>query len=409
MTKIKTDKKLIGEILERGVEKIYPSKKELEKKLLSGERIRLYCGFDPSADSLHIGNAIQINKLAQFQALGHEVIFLIGDFTGMIGDPTDKSSVRKKLTRKEVLDNSKLYKKQAGAYLDFGGNNSAKVMYNSKWSDKMTFKDLIELSSNFTVQQMIIRDMFRQRMKDDKPIYLHEFLYPLAQGYDSVAMDVDLEIGGNDQMFNMMAGRDLQKAINNKEKFVLTMKLLADDKGKKMGKSEGNAVFLSEEPNNMYGIIMSWPDGVIGVAFEMATKAPMDEVREIYKQLKEGTVNPRDLKMRLALEITTLVHGKEKAKSAQDYFIKTIQKKEAPNKIKNYGLEITNIAIVDLLVEIKLASSKSEARRLIKQNGIRVDGKVINDEKLEVKIVKEGVVLQRGKRQFAKIILAPKK
>jgi len=217
----------IDEILTRGVEKIYPSKEELKKSLMSGKKIRLYCGYDPTAKSLHIGNAISINKLGQFQKLGHEVIFLIGDFTGMIGDPTDKSATRNKLTREDTLRNSENYKKQASGYLKFDGENPAIVRYNSEWSDKLTFKDLIGLSSNFTVQQMLERDMFEKRIKEEKPVYLHEFLYPLAQGYDSVAMDVDLEIGGNDQMFNMLAGRDLMKAIKGKEKFVLTMKILA--------------------------------------------------------------------------------------------------------------------------------------------------------------------------------------
>ena len=409
MTKVNTNQEKIKEILERGVEKIYPSKKDLEKKLLKGERIRLYCGYDPSASSLHIGNAISINKLAQFQKLGHEVIFLIGDFTGMIGDPTDKSSARQKMTREQVLANSKNYKKEASAYLDFNGKNSARVEYNSKWSDKMTFKSLIELSSNFTVQQMIVRDMFKERMKEEKPIYLHEFLYPLAQGYDAVAMDVDLEIGGNDQMFNMMCGRDLQRIINKKEKFVMTLKLLADDKGKKMGKTEGNAVFLNETPKNMYGIIMSWPDGVIGIGFELCAKVPMLEVKKIFKQLAEGKVNPRDLKMKLAYEITKINHGEAKAKKAEEKFISIVQKKEAPEEIENRKLKVESKNIIELLIECNLAASKSEARRLIAQKGIKVDGKAVKDINMEVKIKKEGTLLQRGKRQFIKAVFIPKK
>ena len=409
MTKVNTSKEKIKEILERGVEKIYPSKKDLEKKLLSGDRIRLYCGFDPSASSLHIGNAIQINKLSQFQELGHEVIFLIGDFTGMIGDPTDKSSARQKMTREKVLENSKSYKKQAAAYLSFDGNNPAKVKYNSKWSDKMSFKDLIELSSNFTVQQMIVRDMFKERMKKEMPIYLHEFLYPLAQGYDAVAMDVDLEVGGNDQMFNMMCGRDLQKIINNKEKFVMTLKLLADDKGAKMGKTEGNAVFLNETPENMYGIIMSWPDGVIGIGFELCTKVSMAGVEKIYKQLAGGKVNPRDLKMKLAYEITKINHGEAKAKKAEENFVSTIQKKETPEEVESRKVKVESKNIVELLVDCNLVASKSEARRLIQQGGIKIDGKAVKDVNMEVKIKKDGTLLQRGKRQFVKAVFIPRK
>ncbi|MCK5211411.1 tyrosine--tRNA ligase [Candidatus Parcubacteria bacterium] len=403
MAKIQVDEKKIEEVLSRGVEKIYPNKETLKKQLLSGERIRLYCGFDPSADALHIGNAIALNKLSQLQELGHEVIFLIGDFTGMIGDPTDKSAARQKMSRKEVLDNSKLYKKQASAYLRFSGANPAKVMYNSKWSDKMSFKDLIEVSSNFTVQQMIQRDMFQERIKNEQPIYLHEFLYPLAQGYDSVAMDVDLEVGGNDQMFNMMCGRDLQKAINNKEKFVLTTKLLADDSGKKMGKSEGNAVFLNQEPADMYGAVMSWTDGVIGLGLELATKMPLDEVKEIQAQLKNDSVNPRDLKMKLAYEITALAHGEKAAKKAQEQFVKTFQKKDVPDEIETKNMEQGTWNIVELLNETGLVNSKGEARRLIKQGGIKVDGKVVSDDKQEVDLSQEKLI-QRGKRQFLRVI-----
>ncbi|MDD4332986.1 MAG: tyrosine--tRNA ligase [Patescibacteria group bacterium] len=404
MKKIITDEKLVDEILERGVETIYPGKELFKKLLLSGKRIKLYCGFDPSAPALHIGNAIVINKLAQFQALGHEVIFLIGDFTGMIGDPTDKSAARKKLTREEVLANAKNYVKQASAYLKFTGDNPAVVRYNSEWSDKVSFKDLLEITSNFTVQQMIQRDMFQERIKAEKPIFLHEFLYPVAQGYDSVVMDVDLEVGGNDQMFNMMAGRDLMKAMRNKEKFVMTSKLLADDTGKKMGKSEGNAIFLDTDPKNMYGIIMSWPDGVLGSAFELCTKVPMAEVLEIKKDLKDGEVNPRDLKMKLAFEITKIVHGEDAANEAQDNFVKTVQNKEVPDEVESIKVKGERINIVDLLVETKMASSKSEARRLIEQGGIKIDSEVVKEIKAEIKINKEGVLVQRGKLKFVRVI-----
>lgn len=404
MAKVITDPKKVDEVLERGVEKIYPGKKELRELLMSGKRLRLYCGFDPSAPSLHVGNAVLINKLSQFQDLGHEVIFLVGDFTGMIGDPTDKKSVRKKMTRQAVSDNAKLYKQQAGIYLNFSGINPAQIKYNSKWLDRITFKDLIELAANFTVQQMIIRDMFQERMKQDKPIYLHEFLYPLAQAYDSVVLDVDVEVGGNDQMFNMMCGRDLQKAINNKDKSVLTMKLLADDKGNKMGKTEGNAVFLNETPENMYGIIMSWVDGLISVGFELCTKVPMSEVKKIKEDLQAG-VNPRDLKMKLAFEITKLVHGEAKAKKAQEQFINTFQKKETPMELKVIKVKVVeNINVIDLLKQSGLVVSNGEARRLISEKAIKIDGEVINDINKEVKITSDGFVLQRGKKQFKKVV-----
>lgn len=403
MASIIIDEKKIDEVLERGVEKIFPNKEEFKKKLLSGARLRIYCGFDPSAPSLHIGNAVLINKLAQFQELGHEVIFLIGDFTGMIGDPTDKTAARTKKSRDEVRTNAKLYKKQASIYLNFKGENSAQVKYNSKWQDKINFVKLIDIASHFTVQQMIQRDMFQERLKEEKPIYLHEFLYPLAQGYDSVALDVDVEVGGNDQMFNMLCGRDLQKNINNKEKFVLTTKLLADDKGKKMGKSEGNAVFLNETPENMYGVIMSWPDGVIGVAFELCTKVSAEELTAIKKQLSEGA-NPRDIKMKLAFEITRLAYNQSKAKKAQKNFISMFQKKEIPDEMKIVKLGEEKINVIELLKVAGFVESNSEARRLIAEKAIKKDGEIINDINHEIKLTKEGFVLQRGKRLFAKII-----
>ena len=406
MSKVITDKKSVTELLTRGVEKIYPSYELLEKKLMSGEKIRLYCGFDPSAPALHIGNAISINKLAQFQALGHEIILLIGDFTCMIGDPTDKKAARKKMSREEVLKNATDYKRQMSSYVKFDGDNPAKIMYNSEWNDKLSFEELIELTSNFTVQQMIQRDMFQERLKEERPIYLNEFLYPLTQAYDSVAMDVDLEIGGNDQMFNMMCGRDLLKALKNKEKFVLTMKLLADESGKKMGKTEGNVVFLDVKANDMYGQIMSWPDGTISSGFELCTNVPMSEVAGLAADLKGGQVNPRDLKMRLAWEITKINHGEKAADEAQNNFVSTIQKKEVPADIKNWQAKKEKYNLVDLLVETGLAESKSEARRLIEQGAIKVkedaDFKVAKDPKEEIAI-KSDIIISRGKLNFIKI------
>ena len=402
MSHVITDEKLVDEILNRGVEKIYPTYAELKKKLISGDRIRLYCGFDPSAPSLHVGNAILISKLGQFQKLGHEVIFLIGGFTGMIGDPTDKAAARSKLTREEVMANATNFVKQASAYLSFEGENAATVKYNNEWNDKVSFKDLIELASNFTVQQMITRDMFQKRLAEEKPIFLHEFLYPLAQAYDSVAMDVDLEVGGNDQMFNMMCGRDLMKSLGKKDKSVLTMKLLADNNGKKMGKSEGNAFFLDDTANDMYGKVMSWADGVLASAFELCTEVAMDEVKELL-----ASDNPRDTKMRLAYEITKINHGEAGAKEAQEHFIKTVQNKEVPDEIEERQVSEAKMNIVDLLILLELATSKSEARRLIEQGGIKIGNAenlvAVTDVKAEIDLT-AGLIVQRGKRQFVKIV-----
>lgn len=403
MSSIITDPKRIEEVVNRGVELIYPDKKDLIDLLASGKKIKLYCGFDPSAPSLHIGNAILINKLSQFQQLGHEVIFLIGDFTGMIGDPTDKSAARKKLTSKEVKENSKYFQKQASVYLDFSGDNPARVEYNSSWLSSLNFEDLIELSSHFTVGRMIQRDMFQERMKQEKPIHLHEFLYPLAQGYDCVALDVDLEVGGNDQMFNMMAGRDLMKTLKGKEKLVLTSKLLADSEGKKMGKSEGNAVFLDSNPRDVYGAVMSWADEVIVPGFELATQVPMAEITKMESGLKSGQENPRDLKMKLALEITRIIHGEKEAESAQNDFVKTFQKKEVPEEIDLIKLKESKYSVLDLLVESGLVESKGMARRLVEQGGVKIDRKSVLDPQEEVDVSSE-VLVQKGKRHFLRVV-----
>ncbi len=396
----------IKEVLTRGVENIYPSGQALEKKLKSGQKIRLYCGFDPTAPVLHIGNAIQIRKLAQFQDLGHEVIFLLGDFTGMIGDPTDKRATRKKMTREELLKNTKNYKKQAGKILKFSGKNPAKILYNSQWGDKLSFRNLIEIASNFTVQQMLVRDMFQKRIAKKKPIYLHEFLYPLAQAYDSVAMEVDLEVGGNDQTFNMLAGRDLIKAVKNKEKFVLTTKLLVDPAGQKMGKTEGKMVGLNAPANEMFGQIMAWSDEVIGLALELCTDMPMAEVNQINQQIKQGKINPRDAKARLAREIVSIHHSKPAALKAEKEFNRVFKDKGKPTNIPIFKAKSGKIKMTDLLTESKLASSKSKARRLIEQGGVKIDNKNIKDWQKQI-AVKDGMVIQVGKRKFRRVRTVP--
>lgn len=398
----KNNKALNEEILNRGVEKTYPNYQELEKKLNSNQILRVYCGFDPSAKSLHIGNAIALVKLRQFQQAGHKVIFLIGSFTGMIGDPSDKKAARKQLSREEVLINASNFQSQAKAYLDFEGDNPAELCFNHEWLDQLTFRDLISIASNFTVQMMIQRDMFQQRIAEEKAIFLHEFFYPLAQAYDGVKLDVDIEVGGNDQMFNMMCGRDLVKAINNKEKGVITMKLLTDSEGKKMGKSEGNIVMLDEDSNNMYAKIMSWPDEVLVSAFELCTFLTEVELKKIKKEHD----NPRDSKMRLAWEITKINHDKESADEAQAYFVKTVQKKELPSEIEGFTVKPGKHKLIDLLLVSGLCESKGEARRLITQNAIKIgfgdDLKTQRDINLELEVLNE-LIIQRGKRQFIKL------
>ena len=394
--KINIDSKKINDLLSRSVENVYPTKKFLEDLLKSGKQLTIYLGIDPTGPSLHLGHANSLMKLAQFQELGHKIIMLIGSFTAMIGDPTDKLATRKPLTREQVLENCQKYKEQASAILKFDGENPAELKFNSDWLDKLNFKEVIDLASNFTVQQMLERDMFDKRMNEGKPIGLHEFLYPLMQGYDSVAMDVDGEVGGNDQTFNMLAGRTMMKAMKNKEKFVVTNKLLTDPTGKKMGKTEGNMVCLDDSAQDKFGKVMSWSDEMIVSAFELCTKESMDKVKEVAKRLKDGE-NPRNLKIELAEAIVAIYHGEEEAQKAKENFINTFSKKETPDEMPEFELSGKNI--VDVLVESKLVSSKSEARRTIEQKGVKVNGTVVG---VECIVNKEDVV-QKGKIHFLKI------
>jgi tyrosyl-tRNA synthetase len=389
----------ITELLTRGVEKIYPNKEALEKLLRSGKKIRLYQGFDPSMPSLHLGNFAGVMKLRQFQKLGHEIIFLIGDFTAMIGDP-DKLSARRPMTREETRKNSENWKEQIKNIIDFDGPNPAKLLYNSEWLDKVTFKDLISITSNFTVQQMLERDMFQKRISESRPVYLHEFLYPVAQAYDSVVMDVDLEIGGSDQTFNMLAGRDLMRATKGREKLVLTTKLLVDSKGEKVGKTTGNALFLDSTPQQFYGGVMSFPDEVITLGFELLTDIPFVP-EEIEKEVQK---DPLSAKKRLAFEIVKLLWRETSAQKAQEEFEKTFQKRQQPENVPLIKVSQSQMTAVDLLVETGLAPSVSEAKRLIKQGAVDIEGKTLSDPKETVSL-KEGTVIKVGKNRFYKVNL----
>ena len=394
---VNTDPKKIEELLSRGVQNIYPTREFLEERLKSGEQLTLYTGYDPTGPTLHIGHGITMLKLRQFQDLGHKVIMLIGDFTGMIGDPTDKSSARQKLTREQVLENSKEYVKQASAILSFEGENPVQVKYNSEWLGKMNFGDVLELASHFTVQRMMERDMFEKRLEEEKPIYVHEFMYPMMQGYDSFAMDVDGEVGGNDQTFNMLAGRTLMKSLKNKEKFVLTERLLADDSGKKMGKTEGNMIALADSAEDMFGKVMSWTDGMIFSGFELCTTVPMDDIETMKKEMEDGA-NPRDFKLRLGYEITKTFLGEESAEKGKEHFINVIQSKDKPEDIREFSPSDMNI--VTVLVEAGFAKTNSDARRAIEQGGVKLNDEKVSSHDTELK---SGDILQKGKRFFVKI------
>ena len=380
----------VDELLTRRVDTIIPSREELEKVLHSTKKLKLYMGFDPSKPNLHIGHLVGLLQLKLFQNLGHEVIFLIGDFTAMIGDPTDKTAARTKLTRDQVLANAQTYKDQAGRILNFSGKNPVKMKFNSEWLDPLKFADIIELASNFTVQQMIERDMFQERIKQEKPIFLHELLYPLMVTYDAIAMNVDLEVGGTDQLFNMMVGRPLIKHINNKDKFVITTKLLTDSQGTKIGKTTGNAINLFGNPNNLFGQIMSLPDDTTIPAFNLITTLPLTEIDALQQKL-----TAMDLKKRLALEIISMCHGPAAAKTAQSHFENTFQK-------QNPGFSTTVPLRENLAGTISSeVGSMSEAKRLIRQGAVDVSGATISDPTYKVKV---GDNVKIGKKTFVKVI-----
>jgi len=399
MIKINADKEKIEEVLTRGVEQVLPSKEAL-KKLMQKRKIRVYLGIDPTG-KLHLGHLAVLKKLRQFQDLGHETIVLIGDFTATIGDPTGKYTARQMLTRKQVLAYAKNYKTQIRQILDFSKSN-VRFLHNEEWTNKLKPIDMLSLASKFTVARLLERDMFQRRIKAGRDIHLHEFLYPIFQAYDGLTMDVDLEIGGRDQIFNMLAGRTLLKKVKKKEKFVLATKLLVDPAGKKMGKTEGNIINLDESPKEMFGKIMAWPDSLITTGFELCTDLPKEKIKEIAQKIKNKKLNPRDAKARLAKEIVKLLHGEKVARKAEDEFERVFKEKKLPTEIPEIKIPTKTLNILDLLARAKLVSSKSEAKRLILQKGVKIDGKIQTDWEKKIRI-KKGIVVKVGKRRFVKI------
>jgi len=388
----------VDSLLNRGVEKIYPSKESLREILESGRKLRVYQGFDPTMPSLHLGNLVGILKLKQFQELGHEVIFLVGDFTGMIGDPTDKLAARKRLTRKQTRENCRNWKNQVQKILNFEGPNPVKFIFNSSWLDKINFDDLIEITSHFTVQQLLERDMFEKRLKKNVPIYLHEFLYPVAQAIDCVEMNVDIEIGGTDQTFNMLFGRSLLAAVKGKEKIVMTLKLLVNEKGEKIGKTTGNAIFLDTPADNLYGEIMALSDDFIYPGIELLTSIPLANLSQNIKK------DPLKWKKNLAFEITKLLHGKDIANSVARKFENIVQKKQLPSDIplspKPIKAGIYKISQVPYLIGISV--SISQTKRLISQGGLKFQNQTIKNPNLTVRI-NGGETIQVGKVGKGKI------
>jgi len=395
----------IEELLTRGVDKVYPSKEVLQQVLQSGKKLTIYQGFDPTGTQLHIGHMVGLRKLAQWQKLGHHVIFLIGDATAVVGDPTGKTTARKVLTREEVLVNAESYKEQASKILSFQGENSVEIKFNGDWLNKMSAADFMHLASLVSYNQIIERDMFQQRLKNNESIGVLELIYPLLQGYDSVAMDVDVELGGSDQMFNMMMGRELMQKIKGKEKFIMTTPLLTDSQGRKIGKTEGNVIALTDKPEELFGKIMALPDDIVLKGFEYLTDAPMQRLSEIELALNNGE-NPINYKKQLAYDIVKQLNSEDAAKKAQEAFESVVQHKDLPTEIPQFILPFDKrlTTYADLLVTTGLAESKSEAKRLIEQGGVEIDNEKIIEPNKETTI-EANAVIKVGKRKFVEVIV----
>ena len=371
---VKKDQKIIDRILNKAVEQILPSREGLEELLKSGRRLNVYQGFDPTAPTLHIGHTVMMRKLEDFRKLGHNVTFLIGDFTARIGDPSDKTSTRQKLTKEQVEENLRLYVDQASKIIDVNNKeNPVNVRYNSEWHEKLGFGDILELAYEFTVQQMLKRDMFQKRLQENKPIHISEFMYPIMQGYDAVMMETDVELGGNDQLFNMLAGRDMVRNHLNKEKFVIAGKLLSTNDGEKMGKTTGNMVRMNDSANDIFGKIMASDDSLIIPSFEILTSMEMEEVEEQKARIASGE-NPMNLKKELAFRVTQEITSKEEAEEAQKFFEDVFQKGDISEDIPEIKIEEDSLKLNDLIFSAGFAESKSQARRLVEQGAVKIDG-----------------------------------
>lgn len=389
----------INTLLTRGVEKIYPSKEALEKVLRSGKKLRVYQGFDPTGIELHIGHLIGLRKLRQFQDAGHEVIFLIGDGTGQAGDPSGKTRAREKfLTQKELRKNAEDYVRQAAKVIRFEGENAVKIKYNGDWLNKLTLPDMLNITGYFSAAQLFERDLFQERFKKGQRFSFREFLYPLLQAYDSVAMEVDLEIGGSDQTFNMLMGRHLVSAMQKREKFVLTTPLLADSTGKKIGKTEGNVIALRDSPADLYGKIMSLSDEVIVKGLEYLTDLPMEKIKSIEQKIQKGE-NPMQFKKLLAFEVVKLLNSEKEAKDAQTFFEQTHQKQQA----EKVDLQTVHVREQNTIMDCLTANfgmSKSEVKRLAEQKAIDVNGKPIDNSDY---LLKPEDIVRVGKHLFFKV------
>lgn len=376
---------------------------ELKDRLLEAQKesrpLRIYCGYDPTAPDLHLGHTVTMRKLSQFQELGHEVTFLIGDFTSLVGDPSDKDKLRPRLTPEEIAQNANTYAEQSYKVLD---PEKTTIRHNAEWLSKLSFEDLIRLSANFTVQQFLSRDNFANRFNNNDAIYLHEFFYALMQGYDAYMLDADVQVGGTEQLFNIVtAARKLMTALGKKPNIGITMSILPGTDGEiRMSKSLGNHIPIAGDPKDMYGKIMSIPDKAMGIYSRLVTRWTPDEISQMESSLSKGDIHPKEAKMKLAREIVSIYHGKSAAKDAEAEFVRVFQQQGLPEEIAEYKL-ISGQTVLDVLEATGLTGSRSQARRMIQQNAVRLDDEKLSDPHAE--FPGKGV-LQVGRRQFIRIV-----
>lgn len=374
---------------------------KLEKSVAENKPLRCKLGIDPSAPDLHLGHAVVLHKLRQFQELGHHIIIILGDFTGMVGDPTGRSETRKQLTEEEVRANAKTYQDQIFNILD---QEKTEMVFNSEWLAKLTFADVIKLASSLTVARMMEREDFSKRYQENIPISIHEFFYPLMQGYDSIAIRADIEFGATEQKFNLLMGRQLQREYGQEPQVAFTMPILVGTDGvQKMSKSLGNYIGITEPPNEIYGKTMSIADELMPEYYRLATALTSAEIKNILEEIEHHKIHPRDAKMRLAREIVSLYHGNLAAREAEDHFKKVFQKGLMPEEMPTYNFSVP-AGLIDVMVKTNLATSKSDARRLVQQRGVKVNGETVDSTELELKDPAE-LVMQVGKRKFARITL----
>jgi tyrosyl-tRNA synthetase len=395
---VPADGDAIDELLGRGVVDLI-KREELEPRLRNGETLKIKLGIDPTGPLLHVGRATQLFKLRQFQELGHRVQFLVGSFTGMLGDPSDKSAYRRQLTAAEVQTNMQRYVEQAGLIIDL---SKTEVVYNADWLSKLTFAEVLELASNFTVQQMLERENFHLRHVAGKPIFLHELLYPLMQGYDSVVLRSDVEVGGTDQLFNLLAGRLLQERAGQLPQVVMSGPLIPGTNGEKMSTSTGNVINVLDSPREQYFALMRMHDEQILTYFETCTTVPMAEIRQLAEAMESGEFNPREAKARLARTMVTQFHSAEAAQAAEQEFNREVRQHERPDDIPEVAITPQSRRLTDLMVELCLAPSKGAARRLVEQGGVEVDGQRMREPNAEITPA-DGVVLRVGKAGWAKL------